>query len=189
MLAQNAWREPTGYSDVTSFARDEFRVEEITGTDLVALTYELRYRVWSGETPLLPHIQKQGLIVDEHEIHARHWAAFEGDQIVAAARMCIHEVQEESPDAPAFSKIRLPTPVATLNRLVVLRSVRKLGLANQLDHCRILAAKSDGAKCVVGTFAPARIAAVEKLGFHLTGEQWTQSYCESPAMHGMVLLF
>jgi GNAT superfamily N-acetyltransferase len=99
----------------------------------------------------------------------------------------IHDAQEESPDAPAFSQIRLPTPVATINRLVVVPSVRKFGLAKQLDERRISAAKCAGARCVLGTAAPARIAALERLGFHLTGEQW-KTYCESLAMHAMVLV-
>jgi GNAT superfamily N-acetyltransferase len=102
--------------------------------------------------------------------------------------MCIHDEQEESPDAPAFSKIRLPAPVATINRLVVVPSARKFGLAKQLDERRIFAAKNGGAKCVVGTAAPARIAALERLGFRLTGDLWIQPYCESLAMHGMVLM-
>jgi predicted GNAT family N-acyltransferase len=128
------------------------------------------------------------MIADRHDEHARHWAAFIGDEIVAAARMCVHDEQEQSPDASAFSKIRLPAPIATINRLVVVPSARKSGLAEQFDKSRIIAAKSEGAKCIVGTAAPARIEALERLGFRLTGEQWIQSYCESPAMHAMVLM-
>jgi Acetyltransferase (GNAT) domain len=91
----------------------DIQVREITGTDLVPTTFRLRYEVWSAETKLLPSIQNKRLITDEHDAHAGHWAAFEGNEIVAAARMCIHDEQEESPDAPAFSKIRLPAPVST----------------------------------------------------------------------------
>jgi predicted GNAT family N-acyltransferase len=166
---------------------NSYSVIEISNTDWVPLTFQLRYAVWKVETALLPHIVKQGLITDEHDAHARHWAAFVGDKIVAAARMCIHEVQEESPDAPAFSRIQLPTPVATINRLIVVQSARKSGLAKQLDERRIFAAMSDGAKCIVGTAAPGRIAALGRLGFRITGEKWTQPYCESLRMQGMVL--
>ena len=166
----------------------EFRVEEITGTDLVPTTFRLRYDVWSAETPLLPHVLKHQLITDEHDAHARHWAAFEGNKMVAAARLCIHDAQEESPDAPAFLHIRFPTPIATINRLVVMPAARKRGLALQFDELRLSAAKSAGAKCVVGTAAPVRISALKSLGFHLTGGLWIQPYCESLAMHGMVLM-
>lgn len=167
---------------------DTFRVEEITGTEAVTSAYELRYRVWSMETRLIDTFHRAGAICDEHDTHARHWAAFDGYKLVAAARMCIHDTQEESPDAPAFSMIRVPTPVATINRLVVLSSVCNRGLAKKLDEHRIAAATADGAKCILGTAAPRRIAALEKLGFHLTGDSWIPPYCESQAMKGMVLV-
>ena len=164
-----------------------FSLREITNTEWVPRTFRLRYEVWNVETTLLPHIQKQGLITDEHEAHARHWAVFDGDEMVAAARMCIHDVQEGSPDASTFSPIPLLTPVATINRLVVVPSARNLGLAKQLDECRIYAARSNRAKCIVATAAPTRIAALQRLGFRLT-EEWIQpSFCESPMMQGMIL--
>lgn|ERR1039458_2434842 len=164
-------------------------VLEITGTDRVAKTFGLRFDVWSAETALRPQVQEQGLIADAHDTHARHWAAFCGDEIVAAARMCIHSNQEESPDAPAFSKIRLPVPVATMNRLVVRSSVRNQGLGSKLCSFRIEAAKQGGAKCVVGTFTAERIASLEKLGFRLTGETWIPNHAESLVAHAMVLAF
>ena len=99
-------------------------LREITRTAWVPQTFRLRYEVWNLEAALLPHIHQQGLIADEHDAHARHWASFDGDEMVCAARMCIHNVQEESPDAPAFVKLRLPTPIATINRLVVVPVIR-----------------------------------------------------------------
>jgi GNAT superfamily N-acetyltransferase len=166
----------------------DVQIREITGTDKVPLTFRLRYAVWNDEAELTADVRAQKLITDDHDRHARHRAAFDGEEIVAAARMCVHKVQEDSPDARAFSKIRLAMPVATINRLVVAPRARRLGIAKQLDECRISAAKHEGAKCVVGTAAPARIDALETLGFRLTGEQWVQSYCVSPAMHAMVLM-
>jgi predicted GNAT family N-acyltransferase len=166
----------------------EIQIREITGTEFVALTFRLRFEVWREETDLTNEVLSKGLITDGHDDHARHWAAFNELKMVAAARMCIHDGQEESPDAPAFSKIRLPAPVATINRLVVAPLARKFGLARQLDERRIFAARSDGAKCIVGTAAPARIAPLTRLGFRVTGEQWIQYYCKSIVMEGMVLM-
>lgn len=154
----------------------------------MAKTFRLRFEIWNRETILRSHVREQGLIVDEHDEHARHWAAFIGDAMVAAARMCIHDKQEEAPDAPAFLKIELPTPIATINRLVVVPSVRRCGLAKQVDVTRISAAKNGRAKCIVGTAAPIRIDVLERLGFHLTGEEWVQHYCVSPGMHAMILM-
>ena len=160
---------------------------EITGTPLVQETFKLRYQVWSVETALRPDVIAKGLITDGHDAHARHWAFLSGQEIVAAARMCVHQCQEETPDSPAFTGAKLRLPVATINRLVVHQSVRNCGLARQLDMCRIEAAKRHGAKCVVGTAINGRIASLIKLGFRRTGAQWTQPYSLSAVFHAMVL--
>jgi GNAT superfamily N-acetyltransferase len=164
-------------------------LREITNTDWVAKTFGLRFEVWNQETTLRPHVLQQGLISDSHDEHARHWAVFCGDEMVAAARMCIHHSQVDTPDAPAFSHICLSPPVATLNRLVVHSSARNIGLASKLCRCRVEAAKLDGAKCAVGTFTDLRIASLEKLGFRLTGQRWIPNHAESLVAHAMVLEF
>src|SRR5258708_11425513 len=115
-------------------------LREITNTDWVAKTLRLRFEVWRQETKLRPHVLQQGLISDLHDEHARHWAVFCGDEMVASARMCIHHSQADTPDAPAFSHICLPPPVATLNRLVVHSSARKIGLGSNLFQRRAEAA-------------------------------------------------
>jgi GNAT superfamily N-acetyltransferase len=164
-------------------------LREITNTRWVARTFSLRFEVWNAETTLRPQVREQQLIADEHDARARHWAAFCGDEVVAAARMCIHQNQAESPDAPAFSEICLPVPVATVNRLVVHPSLRNRGLGSKLCKFRIEAAKQDGAKCVVGTFTEERIASLEKFGFRLTGHRWTPNHAESLVAYAMVLKF
>jgi hypothetical protein len=164
-------------------------LQEITNTHWIPRTFGLRFDVWSEETILLPHVQDQRSISDFHDEHSRHWAVFCGDEMVAAARMCIHHGQVDTPDAPAFSDVCLPTPVATLNRLVVHSSYRNISLASKLCQCRVEAAKQDGAKCAVGTFPESRVASLEKLGFRLTGQRWFPNYSESLVVHSMVLRF
>jgi GNAT superfamily N-acetyltransferase len=165
-------------------------VREITGTEFVPQTFTLRYEIWKDEATLKPEIHARGSITDEHDAHARHWAVLQAGRIVAAARMCIHDLQEDTPDSPAFSHIRLRSPVATLNRLVVHRSARRHGLAALLDVCRIEAARRMGAECVVGTAIRARIPPLERLGFRrLLGSKWVISYAESLEFHAMVLNF
>lgn len=161
---------------------------EITGTDSVASTFRLRYQVWAGETQLKANINSQGLISDEHDAHAQHWAVFVEGRLVAAARMCVHEQLCDTPDALAFSQVILPSPIATINRLVVHPSARGLGLASKLDEYRINAARKAGARCVVGTAAKARIPQLHRLGFELTGSQWVQPYATSLLFYAMVLV-
>jgi predicted GNAT family N-acyltransferase len=157
------------------------QVREITGTDLVTLTFRLRYEVYSEETTLSTQCRQQRMITDSHDEHARHWAAFEGDMLVASGRMCIHNVQEEIPDELNFQEIELPTPIATINRLVVRKNWRKLGLARQLDLCRVQAARENSAACVVVSAFDWRIGPLHECGFKLVDNRWTT--------RGMILKF
>jgi predicted GNAT family N-acyltransferase len=168
---------------------DEFRIAEITGTELVPLTYKLRYRVWSKETRLVDSIHQMGAICDEHEAHSRHWAAFSQEGIlVASARLCMHDAKERVPDEYCYTGLDLPPPLASINRLVVERSARNRGIAEQLDLQRIEAAKNAGAACIVG--APTsdnRIRALGKLGFSLKGSRGKSHYLEDFWLSVMVL--
>ena len=168
---------------------DELRVEEITGTEVVPLTYELRYRVWSKETRLIGSFEKIGVICDEHETHSRHWAAFSPQgTLVASARLCIHDSQQHVPEEYCYSELDLPRPVASINRLVVERSARNRGIAQELDLRRIEAAKNSGAACIV--VAPTnndRIRALEKFGFSLKEFRNKSNYLEDFWLSSMVL--
>jgi predicted GNAT family N-acyltransferase len=119
-----------------------------------------------------------GAISDEHEAHSRHWAAFSPEgNLVAAARLCIHEKQQDVPEGYCYSDLDLQSPVASLNRLVVEKSARNRGIAQKLDLHRIKAAQNAGAACIVA--APTsgmRIQALEKVGFLVTSSRCKCSY-------------
>ena len=151
----------------------EIEIREITGTGLVPQTFRLRYEIYSEDTT--PSVQSRalGMMTDLHDDHARHWAAFDGDTLVASARMCIHNLQEEIPDELNFQEVELPTPIATINRLVVKRNWRTRGLARQFDLCRIQAARASHAACVVGSAFEWRIAPLQECGFTLIDDRWT----------------
>jgi len=166
---------------------DDVQIREITGSELVPLTFRLRFEVWREEAELTNEVQAQGQITDAHDGHARHWAAFDGEEIVAAARMCIHTLQEESPDAPMFRGTQLPAPIATINRLVVTKRWRRLGVARQLDLCRIQAARENGAACVVLSAFDWRINSLQALGFKLTEFRWGPPFAYRLTSCGMIL--
>jgi GNAT superfamily N-acetyltransferase len=167
---------------------DYIQIREITGSEVVSLTFHLRFEVWNNATALKAPIRAQGIISDEHDEHARHWAAFHGDEMVAAARMCIHKLKEESPDAQVFHEMPLPVPVAANNYLVVKRAFQRRGIARQLDIFRIHAAREGNAACVVLTTQDGRIAQLEQLGFKLTKFRCTPLFTESIVARGMVLI-
>lgn len=166
----------------------DVQMREITGTKYVPLTFRLRYEVWRHEAELTATVRAQELITDEHDEHARHWAAFDDGNMVAAARMCIHELQEETPDAEAFKTMKLRVPIATINRLVVKRQWRESGIARQFDTQRIEAAREGRAACVVGTAFDWRVASLQRYGFTPTEYRWTMPYLESLTARAMVLI-
>ena len=152
-------------------------LREIMGTDLVPLTFRLRYEVWSAETKLIPRVKKQGVITDSHDAHARHWVAFDEKEMVGAARMCVHEKQQDVPEGSCYKAIELIGPLASINRLIVARSARNRGIAKKLDLHRIQAAKETGANCTVaGPASDLRIHSLEKLGFLSTPHRCKCTY-------------
>lgn len=168
---------------------DEFHVEEITGTDIVPLTYALRYRVWSKETQLLDSFEQKGIICDEHESHSRHWGAFSPDgSLVAAARLCIHDARTALPDEYCYTELDLPTPFASINRLVVSQCARNRGIAKELDLKRIEAAKKAGAaSIVVASTSDSRTRALQNLGFLPKNVRCKSHYLEDFWLSVMVL--
>lgn len=168
---------------------DDFRVEEITGTDVVPLSYELRYRVWANEVQLIDSVHVAGVICDEHETHARHWGTFSPEgTLVASARLCIHDTQQHLPEDYCYTELDLPTPLASINRLVVEQCARNYGIAKQLDLQRIEAAKNAGVACIVAySTNHMRITALEKLGFVITPSRCKCSYRKDSWASVMVL--
>ena len=165
-----------------------FGLREITGSPLVQDTFRLRYEVWRGETELVHAVHQTGLITDEHDCHARHWAVFRDDQIIASARLCLHGQQTNLPDPEDFRSIKLPCPIATMCRLVVHKSARKCGLAHQLDMARIEGARELKANCIVVSAAASRIPGLLNIGFQLTDLIHSASYSNSITFRGMILI-
>ena len=107
--------------------------------------------------------------------------------LVASARSCVHHEQSDVPDAYYYTALKLPKSVASINRLVVDRAWRNLGIARALDLVRLEAAKDSGAECVVCATSGPRITALGKLGFCLTSHKGYSCYLQGffGLSHGM----
>jgi GNAT superfamily N-acetyltransferase len=142
-------------------------VRELTTVAEINAAQRLRYVVWQSEGAAIHHPERE-IIADEHDDHATHWGVFDGDLLVGAARLCLHTELRDAPDGEMFANRGLPSPIASMNRLVVLRSHRGLGIGSQLDEVRIQKAKEWEARAIIIT--PSNIAArrqaLEKRGFH-----------------------
>jgi predicted GNAT family N-acyltransferase len=128
----------------------------------------LREAVWRNEPSLADAKQLDpSALRDEHDLHGHHWFITVEGSIVAAARVCIHDTAKELPYQDGFHHLTrdLPTPIASLNRMVVRPFMRRQGLSRPLTEVRIAAARSRGAKSVIVEAAPNRMPPLSDLGF------------------------
>jgi hypothetical protein len=98
-------------------------IELVDNLDYSVLTqiYRLRASVWHKTLPIKSSLFSDGLWADEHDNHAIPWAVVSNNQVLAAARLCIHKTLEEIPNTNIFmdsEKLILP-PIASMNCLVI----------------------------------------------------------------------
>jgi GNAT superfamily N-acetyltransferase len=65
--------------------------------------------------------------------------------------MCIHDALPQAPDGELFEGLNIPTPAASIFRLVVRNDYQRLGIGTSLDKVRIDFAKKSRAKAVLVT--------------------------------------
>lgn len=112
-------------------------------------------------------------MADDLGVNTRHLAAYCGDQIVGAARLSIHRSVSDLPDPlvyEPFVSLIVSQPLASFNRLVLLRDHRKKGLARRLDIGRLEAARRLGCQTgVCYTSVTDRIERLRDLGWQEIG--------------------
>jgi GNAT superfamily N-acetyltransferase len=152
---------------------------------------ELRRRAWSANGELPDFIAKQNIIADEHDIHGLHWAILLDGQPISAARMCIHNTVDSSPDPEAIAGYEnmIFMPLASLTRLVVHPDFRGCGLSSALDQVRITEAELNKCSSIISvTETIYRIHHLQRLGFIRLGITRMRylSYAESHVMLKML---
>ena len=137
----------------------------------MAQIFRLRAEAWRSRFPAFPAIEAWTDALDEDGMH---WAVMEGDAVVAAARMTVHPDWAALPDcvlADGYGAPDFAGPLASLNRLFVLKSHARLGLSDLLDEVRIARARTLGCSHVIGrtnSSAP-RHRVMESKGFVTLG--------------------
>lgn len=117
--------------------------------------------------------------LDRDDYTGIHWVVFDDDELVAAARLSIHESLEDAPYGHIFKLISNDLPsgagkVASINRLVVLKSHQGRGISKMLDSIRIAKAIEVGASVIIAlTVSEARTSALLQSGFHLLARHAT----------------
>lgn len=113
-----------------------------------------------------------GRLLDAWDSAAEHWVVLEGDEVIGASRLTIHESGAELPDGIEAANER----VAVLSRLVVAAGARGRGLGQQLTELRVQRALALGCRAVVAVTSSThrRVASLSSLGFVCTGSSFSQ---------------
>lgn len=133
----------------------------------------LRYDVWLAEGAMNTALFPGKCFLDHLDPSARHWTVFDGDVMVANARLTFHPTLDDGyRDASLWKDAGVPIPLPTcdLGRLVVLPSHRGRGIAQRLNQIRLEAARSMGAKSIIVTASEANARLLRKLGFFDIGK-------------------
>jgi GNAT superfamily N-acetyltransferase len=151
----------------------DLRMIELPASDTETLVKigELRVRAWST---LIPQAESMGTWLDEFEASSRHWVVYRGYELIAAARMSVHQHIEEVPDPECYVGVfgePVPAPIASFNRLVVDPSARGLRISRRLDLVRLDAAEGMGCRCAIGSISSGehRLRQMAELGFTVVG--------------------
>jgi hypothetical protein len=66
-----------------------------------------RVAEWSAASTVIHHPER-GMMDDDHDEHACHWGVFDGNLLVAAARLCLHDEICEAPGGELKSMWKYP---------------------------------------------------------------------------------
>jgi len=128
--------------------------------------FELRARVWLEEGAAAGAFP-DGTWSDARDAQRLHWVALDGDRIVAAASLDLHESLAAVEEPEAYASVPPPPPgvIAAPTRVVVDRAYRGGGLANALLDRQDEAARAAGAVLAVRQASPAMRRLLERRGW------------------------
>ena len=170
----------------------DLRLSEVDHSAVLCQIFALRIESWKTFIHIDPTHTEWA---DEFETISRHWALFDGETPIAAARLTVCEDLSGVPDAAYYKGIfanSLRGPIGSFNRMCVDPKYRGNNLSLLLDEVRLDAARKQGCRSlIVATSAgPRRIAQLESIGFKFVsmGRKNTDGpLTEAPSPHVMLL--
>ena len=146
---------------------------EFSGAEsqMLELVGSLRVKAWATELPTPPTMISW---IDDFDYVGRHWAFLCEGFPVASARLTIHSSLSEVPASEDFIGLLpsdLPSPIASLNRLVVDPGLRGIRIGPALDEIRLKAAEEMGCLSAIGSTVSGkrRVDQLIAAGFQLVG--------------------
>ena len=133
--------------------------------------YRLRAAVWRETADVDLAAFRDGGWSDEYDPASTHWVVRDADELVAAARLSVHERLTEVPEAEEYAAagLRLEGRIAAPARVVVAVAARRRGLAWQLAEAQYAAACAAGCSFSVCLSSPAMSRMLERRGYRDAG--------------------
>ncbi len=146
--------------------------ERVTDAPTLEAIYRLRASVWRETGDIAQAAFRDGRWSDEHDPAALHWAIRDaGGELVAAARLSVHERLADVPEAEEYTTagLGLEGRIAAPARVVVAASARRHGLAGQLLDAQDAAARAAGCAYAVRQSSPAMSRLLMRRGWRDVG--------------------
>ena len=145
--------------------------ERVTDAGTLEAIYRLRAAVWRETGDIAQAAFGDGRWSDEHDPASTHWAVRDGDELVAAARLSVHERLADVPEAEEYAAagLRLEGRIAAPARVVVAASARRHGLAAQLLDAQDEAGRAAGCTFAVRQSSPAMSRLLARRGWRDAG--------------------
>jgi len=145
--------------------------ERAADTPTLEAIYRLRAAVWRETGDVAQAAFADGRWSDEHDAASTHWVIRDGEELVAAARLSVHERLADVPEAEEYAAagVRLDGRIAAPARVVVAAAARRHGLAGQLLDAQDDAARAAGCTFAVRQSSPAMGRLLQRRGWHNVG--------------------
>ena len=145
--------------------------ERVTDAPTLEAIYRLRATVWRETGDVAQAAFADGRWSDEHDPTGLHWVIRDGDALVAAARLSVHETLADVPEAEEYAAagLRLEGRIAAPARVVVAAAARRHGLAAQLLDAQDAAARAAGCAYAVRQSSPAMSRLLARRGWRDVG--------------------
>jgi GNAT superfamily N-acetyltransferase len=146
--------------------------ERVADPPTLEAIYRLRAAVWRETGDIAQAAFADGRWSDEHDPASLHWVVRGGGgELVAAARLSVHERLADVPEAEQYAAagLRLEGPIAAPARVVVAAAARRHGLAGQLLDAQDAAAREAGCTFAVRQSSPAMSRLLRRRGWRDAG--------------------
>jgi GNAT superfamily N-acetyltransferase len=146
--------------------------ERVRDAPSLEAIYRLRAAVWRETGDIAQAAFADGRWSDEHDPASLHWVVRDATgELVAAARLSVHERLAEVPEAEEYAAVglRLAGRIASPARVVVAAAARRHGLAGRLLDAQDAAAREAGCAFAVRQSSPAMSRLLRRRGWRDAG--------------------